>query len=106
MNKLFSSAYFILVGAIGLSMNATMSFAAHEDLGQGFFGKAFCSKVESYQPGSNHYFVCLSKTAQLTEEGVAGADLVEGVCTELRDLFDDDTSYGRCLADGMDLVGL
>ena len=69
------------------------------------FVQIFCSKVEAYQQGSNHYLVCLDSAQRLVALGVTGQQLVDDVCSELADLFDDESSVSRCHRDGNALLG-
>ena len=69
------------------------------------FVQTFCSKVEAYQQGSNHYLVCLDSAQRLVAQGVTGQQLVDEVCGELADLFDDESSVSRCHRDGNALLG-
>ena len=67
--------------------------------------RELCTKIESYQPGSEHYFLCLSTGKRLLKAGVTGTELVLRTCDEVRDLFYDRGSYDRCRQDGASLVG-
>lgn len=69
------------------------------------FVDTFCSKIESYQQGSNHYFICLETGRRLSAMGVTGQQLVDEVCGELADLFYDEGSVSRCYLDGNALLG-
>ena len=69
------------------------------------FVETFCKAVESYQPGSNHYFTCLNTGHELSAQGATGQQLVEGICESLADLFYDSSSLGRCYQDGSQLLG-
>ena len=64
----------------------------------------FCKTIESYQPGSAHYFFCLETGETLVQEGATGQQLIEGVCDALIDLFYDPSSAQRCRADGNALL--
>ncbi len=64
----------------------------------------FCKTIESYQPGSTHYFFCLEKGETLVQEGATGQQLIEGVCDALMDLFHDPSSAQRCSFDGNALL--
>jgi hypothetical protein len=69
------------------------------------FVQSFCSKVESYQQGSNHYFLCLESGQRLIAQGVTGQQLIDELCSELADLFYDESSVSRCYRDGNALLG-
>ena len=69
------------------------------------FVQDFCKTVESYQPGSQHYFTCLNKGHELLSQGVSGAQLVDGICETLADLLYDASSLSRCYQDGSLLLG-
>lgn len=69
------------------------------------FVQTFCGKVESYQPGSNHYFVCLDSGQRLVAQGATGQQLIDELCIELSDLFYDESSVSRCYRDGNALLG-
>lgn len=99
----------LLKSAIGITLTCAplkAALASNPVLAPGGdFVENLCKTVESYQPGSQHYFVCLNTGHELLAQGATGSQLVEGICESLADLFYDSSSLSRCYQDGSQLLG-
>ena len=94
------------LGLFLTSAPVTTAWASHPVLAPGAdFVENLCKIVESYQPGSQHYFACLNSGNELLAQGATGPQLVDGICESLADLFYDSSSLSRCYQDGGKLLG-